>query len=238
MGELTIDQVVELLPEEHREDAKGFLSGLNPLAGIDSTDKALSFIKTNKVLSPALDAVTSQRYEEWNKTKAAEIRSAAEKAAYEKARAELNPTTDPKALREAAAVESDAAKKAQLLRDAEFYELKADNDQRKANEELIRQRDTILKQAKEKGMELDATAVSPDDIAALVDHIGDAVVKPLQEKIAELEAKLKKVEISGDQPGVGGEENPDAPVVTRAEFEKKSPSAQMEFIQKGGRVTE
>ena len=234
----TVEKVTELLPEEHREGVTGFLSGLNPLAGIDSADKALSFIKTNSVLSPALDAVTSQRYEEWNKTKGTEIRETAEKAGYEKARSELNPTTDPKMLRDKAAVESDPGKKAAMLRDAEFYELKNDNDQRKQNEANSTKRDEILKHAKEKGLTLDASAVSPSDVAGLIDTIADTVVKPLTDKIAALEATVKKLEISGGRPGGGGTEDPNAPTKTRAEFDKMVPNAQMEHIRKGGKVTD
>ncbi len=55
-----IEKIIEILPEDERVETKEFLDGLNPIAGIDSKEKAADFIDKNEFFLKAKDSFISK----------------------------------------------------------------------------------------------------------------------------------------------------------------------------------
>lgn len=62
----SIDLIIEALPEEERESTKKYLEGLNPIAGIDSKEKASEFIDKNEHFLKAKDSFISKANEAYS----------------------------------------------------------------------------------------------------------------------------------------------------------------------------
>lgn len=99
---MTVEEMLQLVPEEKREEAKQTIEGLNPLNSLQDVDSAVSFMDSNDLLKRAKDKVAQQAAEA-NKRRFEEERlPELRKQMRDELAKELNPeeTPEQKRLRE------------------------------------------------------------------------------------------------------------------------------------------
>ena len=99
---MTIDDILALVPEDQREQAKQAIDGLNPLSKIGSAAEAVDFIKSNSVLKRGYDTIARLAIEAHKERYETEELPKIKNALRDELSKELNPaeTPDQKRLRE------------------------------------------------------------------------------------------------------------------------------------------
>lgn len=184
---MTVEQILELIPEENRGDAEQAIRGLNPLDGL-SKDRALDFMRNTDVLRSALDAEVSRAVEanrrKFDEEKLPELR----KSMRDDILKEINPTETPEQKR---------------LRELEDQLKERDNRER-----LYQVKEKLRAKAKELGFDEDLaerfalmqTDSPEDELATFAER-----VKSQAQKIAEAEIAQrwpsKQPRVNGSAPG-------------------------------------
>ena len=99
---MTVDEVLQLIPEEQRDEAKQAIEGLNPLSSVQDADSALRLIEESDVLRRAKDKIAQQAVESHKRKFEEEKLPELQKQWKDEVRKELQPeeTAEQKRLRE------------------------------------------------------------------------------------------------------------------------------------------
>lgn len=184
---MTVEQILELIPEENRGDVEKAIRGMNPLDGL-TKDKAFDFMRNTDVLRSALDAEVSRAVEanrrKFDEEKLPELR----KSMRDDILKEINPTETPEQKR---------------LRELEDQLKERDNRER-----LYQVKEKLRAKAKEIGFDEDLaerfalmqTDSPEEELATFAER-----VKSQAQKIAEAEIAQrwpsKQPRVNGSAPG-------------------------------------
>lgn len=99
---MTQEELLELLPEDKKEEAKELFQNTNPLQGIEDADTAVEFIKSNDVLKRGYDKIAQTAIEAHKRKFEEERLPELKKSIRDELQKELNPeeTPEQKRLRE------------------------------------------------------------------------------------------------------------------------------------------
>ncbi len=213
------------LPENVREEASSFIDGLNPIAGVDSKEKALEFIGSNQLFNSALDFKVTKSIDafkvnnqEKQKLEIETIKADVEKQMQEK----FNPTM------------TDSEKTIKLLND------KLD----RLSNESVKDKQLIIAKEHTKGKIYDGINLEPylgnTDIET-IDKLDKMLIEPYtshmtaqQDKLSEVVTGLVNDRLNIRNPQAG--DKPNDGQMTRTEFMGKSPVEQMNITEKGVQI--
>jgi hypothetical protein len=212
---MTISEVIELVPEDKREEARQALEGLDPFKGIQDAEGAVDFIRSNEKLKRGYDKIAQQAVEshkrKFEEEKLPELRNAWK----DEVRRELNPEETPEQKR--------------------LRELEEQLRQRDEKERRYQLKDKLRAKAKELGF--DEELAEQFVYMQTDDH--DAVLSTFAERTRALAEKMADEEINKRWPtktprqsaGGGGNEFAKMTLDQIMTYAKQSPEAQAEVIE-------
>lgn len=184
---MTVEQILELIPEENRGDVEMAIRGMNPLDGL-TKDKAFDFMRNTDVLRSALDAEVSRAVEanrrKFDEEKLPELR----KSMRDDILKEINPTETPEQKR---------------LRELEDQLKERDNRER-----LYQVKEKLRAKAKEIGFDEDLaerfalmqTDSPEEELATFAERVNSQAQKIAEAEIAQ-RWPSKQPRVNGSAPG-------------------------------------
>jgi len=185
---MTVDEVLQLIPEEQRDEAKQAIEGLNPLSSVQDADSALRLIEENDVLRRAKDKIAQQAVESHKRKFEEEKLPELQKQWKDEVRKELQPeeTAEQKRLRE-------------------LEETLKERDKR---EQMYQTKEKLRARAKEVGVDEDIAErfvnMNTDDPVAELDTFAERFKETLEQRTTEEINKRWPNRAPKTQPGSGG----------------------------------
>ena len=213
---MTVAEVLQLIPEEQRDEAEQAIEGMNPLASVQDVDSALRLIDENDVMRRAKDRIAQQAVESHKRKFEEEKLPELQKQWKDEVRKELQPeeTAEQKRLRE-------------------LEEALKERDKR---EQMYQTREQLRARAKEIGIDEDIAErfanVQTDDPITELDTFAERFKQSVEARATEEVNKRWPDRVPRQAPSnTGGD-------ISRKDFDQLPPDEKHKHLKSGGTVSD
>ena len=213
---MTVDEVLQLIPEEQRDEAKQAIEGMNPLASVQDVDSALQLIQEHEGLRRAKHKIQQQALDSHKQKFEEEKLPELQKQWKDEVRKELQPeeTAEQKRLRE----------------------LEEQLSERDRREKMYQTREQLRSRAKEIGIDEDIAErfanMQTDDPITELDTFAERFKKSVEARATEEVNKRWPDRAPRQAPSKTGGE------ISRKDFDQLPPSEKQKHLKSGGTVSD
>ena len=211
---MTVDEILQFVPEDQRDDAKQAIEGSNPLASVQDADSAMQLIDEHETLRRAKDKIAQQAVESHKRKFEEDKLPELQKQWKDEVRKELQPEETPEQKR--------------------LRELEETLKERDKRERIYQTKDALRARAKEIGIDEDIAerfaTVNVDDPVAELETFADRFKESVEKRATEEVNKRWPDRVPRQAPSsIGGE-------MSRTDFDKLSPGEKQKHLHGGGTV--
>ena len=213
---MTVDEILQFVPEDRREDAKQAIEGSNPLASVQDADSAMELIEGHEGLRRAKDKIAQQAVESHKRKFEEEKLPELQKQWKDEVRQQLQPeeTAEQKRLRE----------------------LEEQLSERDRREKMYQTREQLRSRAKEIGIDEDIAErfanMQTDDPITELDTFAERFKKSVEARATEEVNKRWPDRAPRQAPSKTGGE------ISRKDFDQLPPSERQKHLKSGGTVSD